>query len=122
MVGLFLFHIFAHNQLKQETMTIKQWILTFREKFATKEEFKADLDRVIKELEEDKESTNQLKFYKAVKNKLAKIEERLEELRIEIEAERISTAEIIELQSLAKFIDNGDVLLLQWAGVEEFEE
>ena len=103
-------------------MTIKQWILTFREKFATKEEFKADLDRVIKELEEDKESTNQLKFYKAVKNKLAKIEERLEELRIEIEAERISTAEIIELQSLAKFIDNGDVLLLQWAGVEEFEE
>ena len=100
----------------------KHPIVLLREKFETNEEFKTDLDRVIKELEEDKESPNQLKFYKAMKNKLKKIEERLEELRIEIEAERISTGEIIELQSLALFIEKGDVLLLQWAGIEEFEE
>ena len=45
--------------------------------------------------------------------------ERLEYLRKEIEAERISTDEILELQSLAEHIEPGDVLLLQWAGVLE---
>jgi uncharacterized ubiquitin-like protein YukD len=44
---------------------------------------------------------------------------RLEELRVEIQAERISQGEILELQSLAKYIEKGDVELLQWAGVEE---
>lgn len=44
---------------------------------------------------------------------------RLEYLRGEIEAERISYGEIAELQSLAKYIEPGDVLLLEWAGVEE---
>ena len=59
--------------------------------------------------------------YTIVKIKtIAEIKQRLEELRIEIRAERISTGEIIELQSLAKHIDEGDVELLQWAGVEEF--
>lgn len=48
----------------------------------------------------------------------AKIQKRLEYLRKEIVAERISYGEIAELQSLAEFI-NGDVLLLEWAGVEE---
>lgn len=48
-----------------------------------------------------------------------KIKERLEYLRGEIVAERISYEEISELQSLAKHIDKGDVLLLQWAGVPE---
>ena len=47
------------------------------------------------------------------------IKKRLEELRKEIQAERISHYEIVELQSLAKHIDKGDVELLQWAGVEE---
>lgn len=47
------------------------------------------------------------------------IKKRLEELRVEIQAERISTGEILELQSLAKYIEKGDVELLQWAGVEE---
>lgn len=47
---------------------------------------------------------------------------RLEYLRTQIEAERISTAEIIELQGLAEHIDRADVLLLQWAGVPEFDE
>lgn len=50
------------------------------------------------------------------------IKKRLEELRVEIQNERISTGEIIELQSLAKHIDKGDVQLLQWAGVPEFDE
>ena len=45
--------------------------------------------------------------------------ERLEELRTEIRAERISYGELVELASLADFIDEGDVELLQWAGVPE---
>ena len=45
--------------------------------------------------------------------------ERLEYLRQEIRAERISCGEIVELQSLVDYIDDGDVELLQWAGVEE---
>jgi hypothetical protein len=49
-----------------------------------------------------------------------RIKERLEELRIEIQNERISQGEIIELQSLVEHIDSSDVELLQWAGVEEF--
>ena len=44
---------------------------------------------------------------------------RLEYLRGEIEAERISYDEIHELQSLASHIEAGDVLLLEWAGVPE---
>ena len=47
------------------------------------------------------------------------IERRLKYLRREIELERISYEEIAELQSLAKHIDKGDVLLLEWAGVPE---
>lgn len=50
------------------------------------------------------------------------IKKRLEELRVEIQAERISYGEICELQSLAEHIDEGDVELLQWAGVEEFND
>ena len=49
-----------------------------------------------------------------------RIKERLEELRIEIQNERISQGEIIELQSLVEHIDSSDIELLQWAGVEEF--
>lgn len=44
---------------------------------------------------------------------------RLEYLRGEIEAERISYGEIEELKSLAKYIGPDDVLLLEWAGVPE---
>ena len=47
------------------------------------------------------------------------VQERLEYLRGEIEAERISYAGILELQGLAEHIEPGDVLLLQWAGVPE---
>jgi hypothetical protein len=50
------------------------------------------------------------------------IKERLEYLRGEIIAEQISYEEIAELQSLVEHIDNGDVLLLEWAGVPENQE
>lgn len=49
------------------------------------------------------------------------IKERLEYLRGEIEAERISYEEIAELQSLKEHIEEGDTLLLEWAGVPEFD-
>jgi hypothetical protein len=48
--------------------------------------------------------------------------ERLEYLRGEIRAERISYGEIAELQGLALNIDPDDVELLQWADVQEFPE
>lgn len=48
-----------------------------------------------------------------------RIKRRLDYLRKEIEAERISYGEIAELQDLAKYIDPSDVLLLEWAGVPE---
>lgn len=50
---------------------------------------------------------------------LKQIKSRLEYLRGEIESERISYGEIIELKELADFIDKDDVLLLQWAEVPE---
>ena len=52
----------------------------------------------------------------------ARVKERLEELREEIREERISTGEILELESLKEYIDPSDVELLQWAGVEEYPE
>lgn len=47
------------------------------------------------------------------------IKQRLEHLRGEIEAERISYGELVELRNLVKYIDPSDTLLLEWAGVEE---
>lgn len=56
-----------------------------------------------------------------MKNKLVKNAElRLEELRKELRAGRISYGEIVELQSLVPYIDKGDVELLEAAGVPEF--
>jgi hypothetical protein len=51
--------------------------------------------------------------------KMSEIEHRLDYLRGEIEAERISMGELAELQDLASFIDPGDTTLLEWAGVPE---
>ncbi len=48
------------------------------------------------------------------------MKERLEYLRQEIRNERISYSEIIELQNLLDYIEAGDVELLEWAGVNEF--
>ena len=47
------------------------------------------------------------------------IEQRLRYLEKEIKNERISYAEIAELESLSNFIDENNKLLLQWAGVPE---
>ena len=49
------------------------------------------------------------------------IKKRLKEIRNEIQNERISYGEIQYLQNLVHYIDKDDVELLQWAGVEEFE-
>jgi hypothetical protein len=54
-----------------------------------------------------------------MKNKM-EIKKRLAYLRQEIKKERISYGEIAELQSLKKYIDKGDITLLEWAGVKEF--
>lgn len=53
--------------------------------------------------------------------RLKKIKKILEELRQEIRQGTISYGEIVELQSLKKYIEDGDVELLEWAGVNEFE-
>jgi hypothetical protein len=47
--------------------------------------------------------------------------EHLEYLRQEIRNESISWSEIYELQALSDLIEEGDVELLEWAGVSEFE-
>lgn len=48
------------------------------------------------------------------------IKERLEYLRGEIRAERLSYLELADLQDLVPYIPADDVELLQWAGVEEY--
>lgn len=48
------------------------------------------------------------------------IRARLNYLRGEIRAERVSYGDIVELQALTAHIDPGDVELLEWAGVPEF--
>lgn len=52
----------------------------------------------------------------------ADVATRLEYLRGEIRAQRISQGELHELQGLVAQIDPGDVELLEWAGVPEFPE
>lgn len=47
------------------------------------------------------------------------VKRRLEELRTELRAERISYGELFELQSLAHYIEDDDVELLEPAGVVE---
>ena len=49
------------------------------------------------------------------------IKKRLEYLRKELRAERISYGELFELASLAEYIDKNDVELLEAAGVPEFD-
>ena len=50
------------------------------------------------------------------------IRKRLEELRKVLRAENISYGELSELQSLKRYIESGDVELLEAAGVPEFPE
>lgn len=51
----------------------------------------------------------------------SEIKKRLEYLRGELRAERMSYGELAELQSLKEYIEDGDVELLEAAGVPEFE-
>ena len=51
--------------------------------------------------------------------RIQRIKERLEYLRAELRAERISCGELAELQGLADHIDNNDVELLEAAGIPE---
>jgi hypothetical protein len=46
--------------------------------------------------------------------------ERLEELRAELRAERISYGELVELQSLAEYINANDVELREAIGLDEY--
>jgi len=50
---------------------------------------------------------------------MEKAKARLEYLRGEILAERISYSELDELKELSIFIEENDTLLLEWAGVPE---
>lgn len=52
---------------------------------------------------------------------IANVKKRLEYLRGELRAERISYGELAELQSLVGHINPGDVELLEAAGVPEFQ-
>lgn len=56
------------------------------------------------------------------RNTQACTKRRLEYLRGELRAERISQGELCELTSLASFIEPGDVELLEAAGVPEFPQ
>jgi hypothetical protein len=49
-------------------------------------------------------------------------QKRLEELRKELRAERISYGELAELESLKEYIDDDDIELRQAAGIPEFED
>ena len=68
--------------------------------------------RQVKVTKTGKEIFDRKATEKAIKN-------RLEYFRAEIEAERISYGEIAELQELAKFIEPGDTMLLEWASIPE---
>lgn len=46
-------------------------------------------------------------------------EDKLESIKKSIEAENVSYDELAELQRLKDYIKPDDILLLQWAGVEE---
>ena len=50
------------------------------------------------------------------------IQDRLEYLRGQIEAQQISYGEISELQELSEHIHPADVQLLEWAGIPEFSQ
>lgn len=54
-------------------LTIKEWVNHYIGKYPTKEDLKIDLDRIILDLIADKESPNQLKFYKRIRNKYVKM-------------------------------------------------
>ena len=56
---------------------------------------------------------------RTMKTTIQKARKRLEQLRAELRAERISYGELAELESLIPYIDRDDVELLEAAGVPE---
>jgi len=59
---------------------------------------------------------------KTSKKKAEKTLKRIEYLRKELKAERISYGELVELESLKEFIDERDIELLEAIGILEKEE
>lgn len=74
--------------------------------------------------EDDDEDNGELGtiYGKPIGNAAASPQDRLEYLRRELRAERISEGELMELQGLVEYIEPGDVELLEAAGVPEFPE
>ncbi len=66
-----------------------------------------------------KEASTEKKAWTEDEEETSEVQDRLEYLRGELRAERISYEELAELQGLADYIDPGDVELLEAAGVEE---
>ena len=79
-------------------------------------------DIKLNELPESAQNRIKAELEAAEKKPDQTIKDRLKYLRKQIINENISTGEILELQSLAKYIKPSDVLLLEWAGVPEFPE
>lgn len=106
---------------KEETKNIIMQFVPIREPMyseAEKQIDKALNDLVSETMTEGAINTDNMKCGHLTTKEITA---RLEYLRGEIRAEKISYGEIAELQSLAKYIDKGDVELLEWAGVEEFK-
>jgi hypothetical protein len=64
-------------------------------------------------------TAKQAKMLSEYADSLIEKQERLEAIRTELQAERISYGELFELADLAPYIDDGDVELLEAAGVPE---
>ena len=62
------------------------------------------------------------KSNEAMAEKWLEAKTRLEEIRQAINEENVSYGELSELESLADYIESGDVQLLEWAGVREFRD
>lgn len=60
-----------------------------------------------------------MKQYIIIIKSISNEKKRLEYLREQIQNECISYSEIAELQSLAEYIEAGDVVIEEWAGVPE---
>lgn len=91
----------------------------------TSDEDDEDLDELIDAIETEEHENAQLRNLGvtiAGEDDTERVKQRLEYLRGELQAERISYDELHELQSLASHIEPDDVELLQAAGVPEFPE
>lgn len=93
------------------TMTSKEYGTEIFD-YDTRAEAEAARGRIERRVEFD--SDNVVRSFSIID-----VNARLEYIRGELFAERISYDELCELESLSKYIDDGDVELLEAAGVEE---